>query len=212
MICKTYDLIVPFGCNCMSALQLRVRGLRRCAFPLDWVAVGDEDCNLLGRLFQNKFEGFLDLGRLEIVESDSGDGHLVIQDKDYHYCFVHDFLKGKIGGEVDGAEYEEVSRKYLRRINRLYTVVDLSERILFVCNFKNGSIVADDALVTLRGKFQKGCGNKKVDLFVVRFNSTDNRQTEPGDGVYLTDVIGMGHIDSAFSWLDRVSLSGRIEL
>ncbi len=207
---KCYDLIVPFGCNCMNASQLSLRHLRIRAFPLDWVAIVNEDCNLLGHLFESRFTDFLNFERLKIVDSNSGDGHLVVQDQKYHYCFVHDFYKGIVGGYVDKGEFNETYNKYSRRIRRLYSLIHLSERVLFVCNFKNGSTIKNEAIVTLQEEIQNRCVNTKINLFAVRFNSDDRGLEKLANDVYVNDVKGMERIEIAFSWLNKVKISGKI--
>lgn len=204
---RYYDLIVPFGCNCMSASELRQRNLRLRSFPLDWVLVGDEDFGILGTLFERRFDNFLCLKRLEIIDLDSGDGHLVVEDKKYHYSFVHDFSKGLCGGDIDRDEFIEIIRKYDRRIVRLYSMIEKSKKVLFVINFKEGYKVDNRAIIAFSRRIRGLYPSKIFDVFSVRFNSEHSGLINIDEGVYVNDVKGMGRIKDSFSWLDNVRLS-----
>lgn len=96
----TYDLIASLGQNCDPAGHLRRHKLRKFSMPMDWViSISLTDVN---RLLANKFQGFMDLPNLQVVEGSSqyvDEFSAVVQkmpsyfikDMRYNVTSVHDF-------------------------------------------------------------------------------------------------------------------------
>lgn len=96
----TYDLIASLGQNCDPAGHLRRHKLRKFSMPLDWVV--STSLTDVNRLLANKFQGFMDLSNLQVIEGSSqyvDEFAAVVQkmpsyfikDMRYNVTSVHDF-------------------------------------------------------------------------------------------------------------------------
>ncbi|MDU0204225.1 DUF1796 family putative cysteine peptidase [Paenibacillus sp. MAH-36] len=135
----TYDLVASLGQNCDPAGHLRRHKLRKFSMPLDWViSTSLTDVN---RLLANKFQGFMDLSNLRVVEGSSqyvDEFAAVVQKvpsyfiKDTHYnvTSVHDFPI--IPNESWYYTYHVYKAKLNLRIRRFLEESSASNSSLFV--------------------------------------------------------------------------------
>lgn len=106
-----YRAFVSLGSTCQTAYQLRRLGLRRFAGPLDWFI--SREAPDVARLIRNRFYGFMDPNRLELVSVDPP--HHVVRDSGYGILSYHDF---PLHEHVWNA-YPLFKQKLDRRINAL---------------------------------------------------------------------------------------------
>jgi hypothetical protein len=118
---QKFDYIISLGFSCHIAQDLEIFGYRNHAYPFDWVI---SDMQSINDLIENKFENFINLKDLY---RDS-EYNYIIKHRKYKIDFYHDFLES-----VDLSEQiQNVSNKYLRRINYFFDVLQSGKKILFI--------------------------------------------------------------------------------
>lgn len=130
---EKYDLIVPLGEFCATAVALRDSGIRQASYPFDWSA-GVEwnkcgNCGFLGKIQMicNEFEGAFNLEDLKEEIGENPD-HRHVVNKRTGLQYIHDFDWDKNVSE----QFPEYKEKYKRRVERLYTNIEKSRKILFI--------------------------------------------------------------------------------
>jgi len=138
LIKKTESNFVPVGFNCGIAHYLREHNLRKAALPFDWNIT---PLNVVGLLIESNFEGFLEKENLKFNPAqyrqyfDEHGNTLVKKDQyitpvvceRYKMLFPHDFTEN---GEI---EFDEVSSKYKKRIERFQKLVeDKKQPVCFI--------------------------------------------------------------------------------
>jgi hypothetical protein len=109
----TYKAYISLGSTCQTAYQLRRLNLRRFAGPLDWFisrSVAD-----VSRLIRNRYEGFMELNRLELLGTEPA--HYIVRDNGYDIVSYHDFPL--IYRWTDA--YPDFKQKINHRVNALLT-------------------------------------------------------------------------------------------
>ena len=112
---EVFDLALSLGGSCISALQLRRRGLRTCSLPFDWLFhINDNILTSLSMCFQEDFQNWLLRDNLqELVGDERGvSPHYQYKDTYTGFRFIHDFFQ-----PIDHkGECKNVKRKYNKRI------------------------------------------------------------------------------------------------
>jgi hypothetical protein len=127
-------VILSIGGDCASASALRISGLRKAAYPFDWIV---SPFSSVYQAFKDDFKHFLETASLHI----RSDNHGII---DYYgFQFVHDFPTIE-NNDTNSIHTEtvlsnnwaeaipEIQTKYNRRINRLRSVLHGTEPVVFV--------------------------------------------------------------------------------
>lgn len=118
-ISKT-DNIISLGHFCSPALELRDLGIRKASYPFDWLVTPDTEVVI--KLIENGFEGFLLKENMyQIIEYP-----MRYRDIKCNIDFYHDFSIL----QAFEKQYEEVFKKYERRIKRFYN--DIAKPTLFL--------------------------------------------------------------------------------
>lgn len=121
----TYDEVVSLGYNCQVTWQLEANGMRKVAYPLDWVVTPYES---LLYFISQRGAGFLNQNQLSVIGPYSGDeSRLHVIDSVYGIETYHDFLS-----LPPLSNYAEIKAKYDRRIERLFALLNSKKRVLFV--------------------------------------------------------------------------------
>lgn len=210
-----YDLVVPFGFNCVSAAQLRLRGLRVMSMPFDWVA-WDGDNGFVNRLgmLQSNFKDWLNGDNLTVASLNGGDNHVVVYDRKYGISFPHDFVGGKIGTPPEPDELKRICEKYSRRASRMMDAIKGSDSVLFVITHDSG-FVGIDVVRHIREKLQAVFPQKNIDIFCVSFDAI-KYDTIMEDGIVIQYVARPMKVSYdvliksvEFSWLDGVVLTDK---
>ena len=123
---KKFDIIIPIGCSCMSAIGLRENKKRSRSFPLDWITPTS-----LGKavdFIENHFQDFFN--KQDFVRDPENDNRKNISyvNTRTKLSFFHDF---KDENKFD-EEYVALKEKYDRRIERIYTTIRDNRDILFL--------------------------------------------------------------------------------
>ncbi len=120
---QSFDAIINVGGDCQVAYQLSKNGLRKYALPFDAFVTPYES---LKEMLQNFFEGFMAQDNFEFVVSEK-EGNYIL-DKRYGIHLLHDFKMQ----EDFLKDYQEISEKYLRRIDRLIELITTTEYPVFI--------------------------------------------------------------------------------
>ena len=123
-----YDLVFSIGSSCPCSEQVRNAGLQHLSFPGDWTG---------GPGFAERIEDLAD-GFTRLMSSPGdlvADGevlddgrHLNLVDAGTGYHYAHDFPVGRSVEE----SFREVRAKYVRRTERLMSLLGMSRRVLLV--------------------------------------------------------------------------------
>lgn len=121
---KPYDEVVSLGTACQAAWQLEGSGMRRFAYPFDWLVTPFHG---LIPFIANQGAGFLERDKLEIIKTLPGKAtFLHVADLTYDIHFIHDFH-----GTESIDNYDKIKSKYERRIQRFFSLMQSNKKILF---------------------------------------------------------------------------------
>jgi hypothetical protein len=120
------SLFVSLGSSCTVALQLRLHGLRKQAFPFDWLLTADGD--RLAELIGNNFKDFLN--EKYLIKHPRVKNFLV--HSYYHVEFRHDWSHGFWKPDQYSEALEQLKSKYSRRIERFKALNDFPGKVFFV--------------------------------------------------------------------------------
>lgn len=123
---SSYDWIISVGGNCSPAWNIRRSFGQPEAFPFDWwISDYFPTLSVLNSKFANMFEE---------DEIRTADGGTTVVSSRYWIKYHHDFRR-EAGSEQVSADFqadlESVKKKYSRRVDRLFGVLN-ADRVLFV--------------------------------------------------------------------------------
>lgn len=173
MSVKTYDFIFSLGAACSCTQALRQADFQHASYPFDWL-FGAQLPTRIDLMIHN-FEHFIDLPSLSYVGQTVSIKCDTYYNKDNDITFNHDFLTS-----VPLAQsYPEVMKKYQRRINRLFTKIAQSSRVLAVYTELPSSSrqVADPVLIKSLEKLQQKYPAQQIDLCYIAADTHLPRQT-----------------------------------
>jgi len=166
---KKYDVVIPLGEFCLSAIGLRDSGIRKNSYPFDWSGAKDFEkcgnCGLPGKI-KMICEDFVNAFNLEDLKEfwSSNKEHRGVFNTRTGLLYMHDFEWEQSVEE----QYPVYLEKYERRIRRFYDDILGSEKVLFVFSTRGGhQIYLDEireGLRLLNDKFP----NKDIDFLFVR--------------------------------------------
>lgn len=163
-----YDMIASLGGNCSAAIQLKNRGLRREAYPLDWVYMESEkSVAYLARGFENGFSDLALRENLRLFTDGLKTGVARYSYRDVHtgFCFIHQF--DELVDDV--AAYERQIAVVRRRTERFLNRVRESKRVLFILAVR---FAFDPGLVVdLKSKLRRLFPGTEFDIHVKEFNA-----------------------------------------
>lgn len=113
---KTYDLILPIGCGCPTAISLEKCRMRFVSCPFDWILI--PSVTTAAELLTQRIEGLFELE--DLVSEEENATCRVVTNRRWKWLSVHDFPKDKTLEE--GREI--VMQKFQRRISRLLERLD----------------------------------------------------------------------------------------
>lgn len=163
-MCKKqkYDIIYSLGHNCACALYLNQNKLRSTSGPLDWIS--NMSFNDRIDLILNDFTDYLKISDLKKITPDNRTKNLqydVYKNEKTDCVFPHDFLCD-VPFEKS---YNEVFKKYQRRIDRFYNNITKKQKVLFIW-FSLDSKIADKDLLTAGNKLYDKF-NKVIDILII---------------------------------------------
>ncbi len=159
---QKYDIIYSLGFNCACALYLNQNKLRLTSGPLDWIS--NMTFNDRIELILNDFADYLKLSDLKKITPDNRTQNLkydVYKNEKLNCIFPHEFLYN-IPLEKS---YDEVFKKYQRRIDRFYKNINQKQKTLLVW-FSLDSKITDEDILNANKKL---CAkfNKNVDMLII---------------------------------------------
>lgn len=113
---------VPLGSACGPAHILKDCGLRKSAYPLDWVVSGNPDA--LIEMISNNFRFFLDEDYLLPIGSPA-----ILLNTHYQLEFFHD---GEFSPDLYKISLANFKKKYARRIDRFNRLGNLDKKVFFI--------------------------------------------------------------------------------
>lgn len=118
---KEYDAIISLGHNCSPVYQLSRLGLRKKAYPFDWLCTDDIGSiqNLIDKRFEGIWGSIIKGGVFKATNMEA------VTDTTYKITTLHDFKPG-------GTNKEEVIQKYERRSKRFFETLEKDIAILFI--------------------------------------------------------------------------------
>lgn len=125
-------LIVGLGSWCHTATAVKKCGLRKAAYPFDWLAFPSHES--LVKLLDEDFQFFTD-EKLMIKVFDFPDSPNTLKNTYYNILFHHD-TPHPYDNRTDQKSYEEhieaIQNKYARRINRFRALRFYSGKVFFI--------------------------------------------------------------------------------
>jgi len=122
----SYDFIFSIGSACSCTTNLRLQGLQKFSYPFDWLYGPDFHGRI--EIIKNKFKNFINFESCKLIFSDRSTKYHAYKNIDNGLIFNHDFPMD----EEFRVAYAEVSKKYLRRINRTLLNLETSKKTLLV--------------------------------------------------------------------------------
>lgn len=182
---KTYDIIYSIGDKCPCAMYQIKAGLRSCSGPFDWLANAD----MVRRVetIESGFAGFLEKEDLELspLTAVAATGnpdviHDIYFNRRTTFHFYHDFPQGVPLDEC----FDEVKRKYARRIERFMELIRTRERVLLMW-FSLTRGTPDATILSCAERLCRFFG-KRVDLVVIEHaDGIKTSVTRPADNVEI---------------------------
>ena len=169
---------ISLGYFCEVAQDLGTLGLRSFSSPFDW---GISSFPFVLQAIENGFEGFMDYDEL----SQSMTYRNYYHDDKYHFWFYHDF---SMFIPLD-KQYENVKKKYTRRINRF--MKEIKKPTLFVRYISSEQLDATGQSVELEFIEQ----NYKYILNMLRQYNSNNDIIFIGDELINSDIIKVYHVE-----------------
>lgn len=217
---RTFDLIVPLGVGCIAASQLKFRGLRIASFPFDWVTPGTRDNRLEFplRSLETRFSEWLKPENLDwkyCAEVGKQGFHFPVYDAGSGYEFLHDFKADRF----DAEDVAIVRRKYARRIDRFYEMLEKATSILFVFAGHDDELALtklEEVYRRLKALFP----DKSIMIYAFSYSAPCNSIEEDcaeSDYIFVQrcsiprEEYGVSVKEWSARWLDKVKLSERID-
>ena len=171
---QEYDGFISLGSSCLIAFQLECRGLRQYSLPLDYVfSPSDNHIKTVTRCFINYFKNFCLYDNLvELVEPEERGTGNDIQYKDIYteFRFIHHFNDYITNYQ----EYIDIKTMLNRRIERLYTIIEKSDRVLLLSDSGASRLRKNISLHDLV-VLQKNCSrifrNTTIDIHFTEFTT-----------------------------------------
>lgn len=115
--------LIPIGDHCATSLLLRKMGLRKKAYPFDWVMSSDVDYNIISLFLQLINELVTTKNPIEVTNKYIGDLSIPSYTNSIGVAFPHE-------SETD---IERIKEKYVRRFTRLLTDIENTKCIFIIC-------------------------------------------------------------------------------
>ena len=197
-----YDIFIPLGECCVVAHQLRRRNLRFCALPFDWFLYNSEESfKHVVECFKTDFKNFMIYENLEKIE----DTESSYYDNYNEFKLLHAFKK-----TIDDKKYfRHVKSIFDKRINRLFTLLNKSNKIMFIVAT---SFPLDIQYLKDFANYISERYNTEVKITWLNFNSSENSTIEDGNIICYKIQRSLNNYDhfgmnNEWAFLDDVRLS-----
>lgn len=165
-----FDLIIPLGLNCAAASQCRFRNLRLASFPFDWALAPDDHPDPISLplyALETRFANWFVYENLKKVEDQRFEGSVAVQDLASGYIFLHDFHHSPLVVR----DVERVREKYIRRIDRMYQMIEKASSILFVIYVQDNKI-SMARLREARTHLQRIFHGKQLSIYAITLSAS----------------------------------------
>jgi len=166
-----FDLVISLGADCACTSYLRRCNLQHYSYPFDWLTHAPFEVRI--ELLCGDFQNFLNIEDLKPMDKPK---HLKPDVcHDYYmntrngFYFWHDFE----AKEPFYKSFEDVRKKYQRRIKRLYSEIENSNKILFVWFSHKNQTKKEIIQKAYKKIAQKFC-NKEIYLLIIENNNKNS--------------------------------------
>lgn len=161
---QPYDEVVSLGTKCQVAIQIEHNGIRKLAYPFDWLV---SPFDSLTSFIINDGTHFLDRDKLDYKGVYPGNPpYHHVEDTHYGFIILHELL-----GPDAVENYTQVKTKYKRRIERLFNLLQSDKKVLFI----RTSITREEAIYldnVLHTKYPQ------LEYTLLALNNTEDFKTE----------------------------------
>ena len=210
-----YDYIISLGGCCDVANQLKHRGLRPCAFPLDWtLMINDRPIRYLPEGIRSRFKQFClreNMREFDPPSHEYGVERRRLEDSVSGFRFIHHFNSTP----DDVLAFGKTRGILQKRLDRLYDVVSKSQNVLFVLStvFTYDAELLKDLYSALAETFP----DTDIELVSMQFSSKECRSFVMLDGKIHVETYERCRCDrydtkfttAEWKWMDGLSLRGR---
>lgn len=169
-----FNLIVSIGEDCACSSYLRRCGLQHYSYPFDWLTNAPFENRI--ELIVNDFNNFLNISDLELMQKPVGfssdNNHDYYVNKKTQLYFWHDFPSNAI---IENS-FPAVFEKYQRRIDRLYKIIENSQKILFVW-LSHSKLHDSNEVIKEYKKLKEKFKNKEIFLLFIENSQTDSQES-----------------------------------
>lgn len=178
---KRFDLVLPIGAGCPTAISLGHCKMRLASSPFDWIKFEKRESMI--ELFERRFSDFMQLE--DLVEVDANSTNRIVHNQRWTYCSVHDFSLEK---SLD-AETQDVAEKYNRRIMRLLNRLDSGcEVLLLWMDYpKEENAIPEEELREMLGRIQRAYSLSSFSLLYL--HNDNNKSYVDRTEKFVTDKI-----------------------
>ncbi|AFC32791.1 DUF1796 family putative cysteine peptidase [Paenibacillus mucilaginosus] len=152
---RPYDYCISLGNNCMPAMELEKKGLKRETLPLDWVI--SRSTTRVAELLLYRFPNYMQLPNLVIRCPDPKLGTYVVEDLVNGIESYHDFALF-LNTSSSLPEYPVFRVRLERRIERLYRILQEKRDLLFI---RTGEVTPEEGRL-LKGVIEQITGPGKT--------------------------------------------------
>lgn len=157
-------IFVSLGSHCGPAGILRELGLRKCAFPFDWIVTSNTD--VLIELLNNDFQGLLETKNLKRDVLNPG----LILNILYDIHFLHEWHLRDLNFTIENCtdNIQIMKEKYERRIDRFRKLKNYQGRVVFIRDTSNVETgTTEEEAICLRDALDKFFPDLDFSLVVI---------------------------------------------
>ena len=171
---REYDVCISLGFNCFTSMILRKYFLQKYSYPYDWSrGIDEEKAGILGldrkiHLLCNEFSRWIERQDLELIDDNNWkkiEPYMNVRNIYTGLQYVHDFPKGKTIDE----EYQNFYAKYMRRCERLLSLLNSEKKICFVF-YAGMKFLSRENIIVNVAKFRKKFLTASVDFLFIQNN------------------------------------------
>lgn len=165
---------ISLGSDCSVAYQLQKLGVRKCAYPFDWIRA--PNINNITNIINSSFDGYVtsvtkinESSKFQLIDdnfnceanSNNNNNTIVMRNK-YGIIFYHDF----------GIDYDidNISKKYDRRTNRFIELIMSDKKLCFIRYEKKYNNVKHEEILYFIDTIKKINQNAKIYVIIIVHN------------------------------------------
>ncbi len=168
---------ISIGDNCACAHYLNLYGLRDFSSPFDWIAINNTSKTLF--IVAERFKNFFN--KEDFIYSGNEGSMDAYFNKFAQYTSYHDFPKG-----LFEKSFENVERKYRRRIKRFCNILDNYNNVLIRTKYFSDEIIDKQKILELCEKINNTYKKKQYFVF---FEHIESMQENELNFVRLSDNV-----------------------